>query len=114
MTDEDGFAEPQRTRSMPEAVFHRYRRPRTIEATLESGDELGQVVLVNDHVDALPLQILGRVSRDRLDRPAVVERDASFVEESDCLLTLIDQRTKPSLALREAAPEPRTLARVTQ
>ena len=81
-----------------------------IETVLECRDECGHVIVMNDSVEALALQLLGRVAGDCLDGPAVVQRDAMLVEQRDRFLTLIDECAEARFALGETAPQPRAFA----
>ena len=65
---------------------------------------------MNDSVEPLAFQLLGRVAGDCLDGPAVVQRDAMLVEQRDRFLTLIDECAEARFALCETAPQPRAFA----
>ena len=81
-----------------------------IETVLECRDECGHVIVMNDSVEALAFQLLGRVAGDCLDGSAVVQRDAMLVEQRDRFLTLIDECAEARFPLGETAPQPRAFA----
>ena len=110
MTDEDRFAETAGSRSMLDAILDGRRHARMIETVLKCRNECGHVIVIDDPVEALALQLLGRVARDRLDGSAVVQRDAALVEQRDRFLTLIDECAEARFTLNETAPQARAFA----
>jgi hypothetical protein len=96
------------------AVLHRNRGPRLLEASPEAIPVRRKVFGVQERIEPATVQLLRPVTRDALDRTAVVQGHEIAIDQRDRVVAVIDERAESGFPLDQRAPEPDTLACVAQ